>query len=259
MAMKARSTGAQRVHAALRHAIITLDIDPGTPLEEERLCREYKVSRTPLREALIRLASEGLVELEPNKGARVAALQLVDVIDHYEAMDVFQPAIWHFATVRRTDGDMTAIKKTVGAFRDAIAGEDAEAIIQTNYEVHCAIAAASHNRSLEKAYRHMLVDKLRVAQHAARDLTRDRGRILARRLSGALRIVAQLIAAIEQGNAKMAQTLARDYNAHVREQIVAILSASLAVDVTPALPNKRYRVVASRGPQRSRTKRSKNG
>src|SRR5450631_1187122 len=87
------STGAQRVYAALRHAIIALEIEPGTPLEEERLCRQHKVSRTPMREALIRLASEGLVELEPNRGARVAALQFVDVVDHYEAMDVCQPVI----------------------------------------------------------------------------------------------------------------------------------------------------------------------
>jgi DNA-binding GntR family transcriptional regulator len=239
METKRPSTGAQRIYAALRHAIITLDIDPGTPLEEERLCREYKVSRTPLREALIRLASEGLVELEPNRGARVAALQLVDVIDHYEAMDVFQPAIWHFATVRRTPGDIAAIKKTVTAFREAIAREDAEAIVQSNYEVHCAIAAASHNRSLEKAFRHMLVDKLRVAQHAARDLTHDRGRILAKRLSGALRVIEQLVATIEQGNAKKAQTLARDYNLHVREQIVAILSATLANDIVLTLPNSK--------------------
>ena len=143
---KRHSTGAQRVYAALRHAIITLEIDPGEPLEEERLCREYRVSRTPLREALIRLASDGLIELEPNKGARVAALQLVDVIDHYEAMDVFQPAIWHFACVRRTDADVVAIKKSIELFGKAISRQKAEDIIQTNYNTHHAIAAASHNK-----------------------------------------------------------------------------------------------------------------
>ncbi len=232
-------TGAQRVYAALRHAIITLEIDPGTPLEEERLCKKYKVSRTPMREALIRLASDGLVELEPNKGARVAALQLVDVIDHYEAMDVFQPAIWHFATVRRNDADILTIKKAVKAFREAITREDAETIVQSNYEAHCAIATASHNRSLEKAYQQMLIDKLRVAQHAARDLTRDRGRILAARLSGALRILEQLVEVIDRGDAKSAQSLARDYNAHVREQIVAILSASLGDEIVLVPPNGR--------------------
>lgn len=236
---KRPSTGAQRVYGALRHAIITLGIEPGLPLEEERLCREYKVSRTPLREALIRLASDGLVELEPNKGARVAALQLVDVIDHYEAMDVFQPAIWHFACVRRTDADIAAIKKSVALFRTAISQQKAEAIVQTNYETHRAVAAASHNRCLERAYQQMLVDKLRIAQHAARDVVRDRGKILAMRLSDALRIMEKLIDAIVDSDGRKAQELARNYNAHVREQIVNILSGSIAQQVAAYVPRDR--------------------
>lgn len=234
-----RPTGAQRVYAALRHAIIVLDIEPGAPLEEERICRQYKVSRTPMREALIRLAGEGLVELEPNRGAKVAALQFVDVIDHYEAMDVFQPVIWHFAAARRTDRDMAAIGECLDAIRAAIAGKDAEAIIQSNYDIHRAIAAACHNASLEKAYRQMLVDKLRVAQHAIRGIAQDRGRVLAKRFTGALRILEQLVAVIGTGNGNEAERLAREYNQHVREKIIEILSASLAKDIT--LPRPHYR------------------
>jgi DNA-binding GntR family transcriptional regulator len=228
------STGAQRVYAALRHAIIALEIEPGTPLEEERLCRQHKVSRTPMREALIRLASEGLVELEPNRGARVAALQFVDVVDHYEAMDVFQPVIWHFAAVRRTNSDLARIRESLAVFRTAIAREDSEAIVQANYEVHCAIAAACHNRSLEKAYRQMLVDKLRVGQHAVRDLPQSGGLSLSKRFSGALRIIQQLVEVIANRKGVDAERLARDYNTHVRAQIVDILSASLAREVRHA-------------------------
>ncbi len=235
-ARQPRPTGAQRVYAALRHAIVVLDIEPGAALEEERLCRHYKVSRTPLREALIRLASEGLVELEANRGAKVAALQFLDVVDHYEAMDVMQPVIWHFAAVRRTDADLEAISGGLSAFRAAVGREDAEAIIQSNYDVHGAVAAACHNRSLEKAYRNMLVDKLRVAQHAARGLSRDRGHILARRFGGALRIVEQLLAAIAAGDGARAESLARDYNTHVRQQIMEILSTSLGREVKASIP-----------------------
>jgi DNA-binding GntR family transcriptional regulator len=225
------STGAQRLYAALRHSIIALEVEPGATLEEERLCRKHKVSRTPMREALIRLASEGLVELEPNCSARVAALQFVDVVDHYEAMDVFQPVIWHFAAIRRTNSDLVAIREHLAALRIAIIGGDSEAIIQTNYEFHCAIAAASHNRSLEKAYRQMLVDKLRVGQHAARDLAQSGGSTLSKRFSGALRIIQQLVEVIANRDGVNAERLARDYNTHVREQIVDILSTSLAKEI----------------------------
>src|SRR5947199_9095403 len=93
---RARVTGSQLVYDALRYAIISLGIEPGSVLEETALCKQYKVSRTPVREALIRLSSEGLVELEPNRGARVATLQFIDVVDHYEAMEIFQPITCHF-------------------------------------------------------------------------------------------------------------------------------------------------------------------
>jgi DNA-binding GntR family transcriptional regulator len=224
-------TGAQRVYDALRQSIIVLDVEPGVSLEEERLCKQYSVSRTPMREALIRLASEGLVELEPNRGARVAALQFGDVLDHYEAMDVFQPVIWHFAAVRRTDTDVSKIKACLENVRSAISRQHAGDIVQSNYEIHCAIAAASHNRSLEKAYQHMLVDKLRVAQHAARGLKKDRGQVLAMRLEGALRILDQFVGALTKQDPKRAESLARDYNAHVRQQIVGILSSSVGKDI----------------------------
>ena len=97
-----RRTGAQAVYDALRRDIMCLDLAPGAALDEGQLCRQFKVSRTPVREALIRLASEGLAELNPNRGARVASIEFADVVDHYEAMDVFMPVACHFAAVRRT-------------------------------------------------------------------------------------------------------------------------------------------------------------
>jgi len=250
---RSRLTGSQLVYAALRHAIIVLDIEPGAALEEEQLCRQYKVSRTPVREALIRLASEGLVELEPNRGAKVASLQFVDVVDHYEAMDVLQPVIWHFAAVRRTGNDLDAIKKNLEEFWAAVVSEDAESIIRSNYEVHRSIAAACHNRSLEKAYRQMLVDKLRVAQHAVRGLTRDRGHVLAMRLTGAFRILKRLMPVIAAGDGSDAERLAREYNCHVREQIIEILSASLAKEIKlPRLHPINQRTRPATGKQSSR-------
>jgi DNA-binding GntR family transcriptional regulator len=229
----ARPTGAQLVYAALRHSIIVVDIEPGASLEEEQLCRQYKVSRTPVREALIRLASEGLVDIEPNRGAKVAPLQFIDVCDHYEAMDVLQPAIWHFAAVRRTDADLERIKTKLADFRRALDLADAESIILTHYDVHRAITAACHNRRLEKAYGDMLVDKLRIGQHAIRGLPRNRGAALAKRLSGAYRVMKQLMTPLAACNGLAAERLARKFNDHVREQLIDILSASMSSEVRP--------------------------
>ena len=227
----ARRTGSQIVHDALRHAIIALAIEPGSVLEEEVLCRQYKVSRTPVREALIRLSSEGLVELQPNRGARVATLQFIDVVDHYEAMEIFQPVACHFAAVRSAPADVKDIKCKLAKFCDAVAREDYEGIIRTNHDLHAAIAAASHNRCIERGYRQMLVDKLRIAQHGLPGASRNRAAALAARFSGTVRISQRLVEAIARGDGSLAERTARELNAYVREQVVAHFSPRLAHQV----------------------------
>lgn len=225
-AVQPKPTGARVVYESLRRAIISLRLPPGEPLEELQLCKAHKVSRTPVREALIRLASEDLVELEPNRGAKVAALQFVDVVDHYEAMDIFQPLICHFAAVRRTAHDLAAIKNCVDEFRQALAQRNAEAIILANFNLHGAIAAASHNRSLEKAYRRMLTDKLRIAQHGIRASADAEGE-LARRFRPTFRISESLAAAITKADPAAAERVAGELNAYIRTQVIDILSTSL--------------------------------
>jgi DNA-binding GntR family transcriptional regulator len=225
-ASQPKPTGAQVVYESLRRAIVSVRLAPGEPLEELQLCKAYKVSRTPVREALIRLASEDLVELEPNRGAKVAALQFVDVVDHYEAMDIFQPLICHFAAVRRTPHDLSAIKECLDEFRRALAQKNAEAIILANFNLHGAIAVACHNRSLEKAYRRMLTDKLRIAQQGMR-ASADAEQELARRFRPTFRFSESLAAAITSADPVAAEQVAGELNAYIRTQVIDILSTSL--------------------------------
>jgi DNA-binding GntR family transcriptional regulator len=225
-----RPTGAQVVYDALRQSIIGLRLAPGESLEELQLCRTYKVSRTPVREALIRLASEDLVELEPNRGAKVASMQFVDVVDHYEAMDIFQPVICHFAAVRRNADDLADIEACLGKFRKALAQRDSETIILANFNLHSAIAAASRNRTLEKAYRRMLVDKLRVAQHGIRASSGEKSGTIARRFRQTLRISESLVASIADANADAAAKFASDLNAYIRTQVIDLLSPGLGME-----------------------------
>jgi DNA-binding GntR family transcriptional regulator len=90
---------------------------------------------------------------------------------------------------------------------------------------------ACHNRSLEKAYRKMLVDKLRVGQHGIRGSEQKRDRALAERFSGTLSISEKLVNAIATGDAKVAEVLARELNTYVRRQVIELLSASLVADI----------------------------
>ena len=228
----------------LRQSIISLRLAPGEPLEELQLCSAYRVSRTPVREALIRLASEDLVELEPNRGAKVASMQFVDVVDHYEAMDIFQPVICHFAAVRRSNDDLAEIDSSLKKFRKALAQRDSEAIILANFNLHSAIAVASHNGTLEKAYRRMLVDKLRVAQHGIR-ASDERSGAIAQRFRRTLRISESLVAAIADANADAAANFAGDLNAYIRTQVIDLLSPGLGAK-TRLRPSRLKALHASR-------------
>ncbi len=75
------------VVARLRDMIVEGELLPGTHIPESSLCERFGISRTPLREALKVLGSEGLVTLLPNRGAVVAALNLKDVDDVVKVID----------------------------------------------------------------------------------------------------------------------------------------------------------------------------
>jgi len=239
-----RVTGSKAVYEALRRAIICLEIEPGTMLEEEQLCERYKVSRTPVREALIRLSSEGLVEGQPNRGVRVAALQLADVVDHYEAMDVLMPIAGRFAAARRTDADVAHLKQALLQFATAVRQEDFEGMIESNHDLHVAIGNAGHNRSLARGYAQMLGDKLRLAQHGVGQSGESKAHSLAVRFTETVRRSTALVQAIEVGDTNGADAAARALNDYVRGQVIDVLKTSRGRDVSLSDPDDRLRDLA---------------
>src|SRR4051794_14946040 len=88
-----KGSGSQLIYDELRNQILTLEMQPGALVDEPALVRTFKLSRTPVREALIRLEADGLVEIVPNRGARVASLNFDRVNQMFEAMDLFSRAV----------------------------------------------------------------------------------------------------------------------------------------------------------------------
>ena len=163
---RSRGTGSHRAYEALWRRIVTLEMDPGVAVDESTLVRELGLSRTPLREALIRLASEGLITLAPNRGASVAAMEFSRVQENLEALDLLQRAVTRLAAERRTTADIAAIESQCGAFERAARRRDPAHMIEANWEFHTAIGKASHNAYIEKHYKEVLVDGLRIARLA---------------------------------------------------------------------------------------------
>lgn len=158
---KTAERGADHVYKMLRRAILRMELKPGSDLDELELSARYQVSRTPVREALIRLTAAGLVQSVRGRGARVAAMNLFDLRDFFEALDLLQRAQTHFAALRRTDAHLADMQTAQDAFETAAAALDVEEINETNYRFHLAVSAAAGSSHLHDAYERALIKGMR--------------------------------------------------------------------------------------------------
>ncbi|WP_191970175.1 GntR family transcriptional regulator [Methylobacterium planeticum] len=156
----AKGGAASHAYDVLREQIIR-NLAPGSPLDEEVFAR-LGLSRTPVREALARLAGERLVELSPNRGARVAPVGLTELREHIEGLDVMQRLVTRWAAARRTEEEMELIDKERAVFEDAAAARDGVAMTEANWRFHNAIGAASRNSIFAGCYRQILTEGLRI-------------------------------------------------------------------------------------------------
>ncbi|MEZ5844378.1 MAG: GntR family transcriptional regulator [Hyphomicrobiaceae bacterium] len=146
------------VYDTIKSDILSLALRPGQDLDEVSLGRRYGVSRTPVREALIRLASERLVAFGQNRRASVTQLILADFPRFIEALDLTRRAVGRLAAARRHDSDIVKIRDAQSAFaaatRGVKAGSDAFArrVVPLETEFHLAIAEAGHNSYLTGSY-----------------------------------------------------------------------------------------------------------
>jgi len=156
----AKGGAASHAYDVLRAEIIQT-LAPGSPLDEEVFAR-LGLSRTPGREAIARLAGERLVELSPNRSARVAPVGMTEIREHIEGLDVMQRLVTRWAAARRTDEEMVLIDLERRAFEAAVLARDGVALTEANWRFHNAIGAACRNSIFEGCYRQILTEGLRI-------------------------------------------------------------------------------------------------
>lgn len=152
----AHGFGAILVFERLRDEILSMQLRPGQLIDESNLAERFKVSRSPVREALVRLAAEGLVQTVPNKGTVVTPLNLDEFPAYVDALDLIQRAVFRLAARLRTDADLAAIRAANEEFRQRVRANDALGMIRQNATLHLAMAAAGRNRILTDTYRRIL-------------------------------------------------------------------------------------------------------
>ncbi len=135
----------------IRTAIVDGRLAPGQRLKEEELARELGISRTPIREALLVLQAEGLVDAAPNRGATVRAHTAKDLDDLYQLRALLEGFAARRAATRLTEEGLAGLQASCERF-DRLGGDDAREIVRENMGFHNTILeAAASTRLVEMA------------------------------------------------------------------------------------------------------------
>ena len=166
-----------RVTGRLRQMVVDGRLEPGTPISEKDLCEEFGISRTPLREALKVLASEGLIELLPRRGAIVTPIVTEHLRQKFEVVRVLEDFAVKLVCERASDAQIAELqavhKRLLDSFRR---GAD---FVRVNDEFHRAIMSASGNQSLVEAHAPLWLHLQRARQLALRTEDVSRGYVQA--------------------------------------------------------------------------------
>ncbi|MBC2884358.1 GntR family transcriptional regulator [Ochrobactrum sp. CM-21-5] len=140
-----KGSGVKLVYDVLRDEIIDLSLAPGSPIDENQLAERFAMSRTPIREALVRLASDGLVTTLPNRSTVVSNIDFMSLPAFFDAITLMYRVTTRLAARNRTDQDLQIIRAHQDDFAHAVREQNALEMISTNRDFHAAIAEAGRN------------------------------------------------------------------------------------------------------------------
>ena len=143
----------RRVYERLRDKVVSGALRPGDQLVEARLAAEFGVSKTPVREALIRLQRDGLVSIEPYRGARVLEPSGDDIREILELRELLECHIARQLAATRPAGTLAALQATVTRGRRALESGDEEAVAQALTDFSDVFADAADNLRLAEVLR----------------------------------------------------------------------------------------------------------
>lgn len=222
-----KGTGSSHIYEQLREQILSLELKPGAALEESRLAQALGGSRTPLREALIRLAAEGLVELLPNRGARVSSMELPQLQEHLEAFELLQRTATVLAAQRCSERSLADLRELCVAFELRHAEGDVSGMIEANWDFHHAVGLACGNRYIARMYDTMLTDGLRISRLAMALECYGSGEAYSLHMSDILREHRELVDAIEKRDVTRAASLSDSHSNLARLRVSDYLARSL--------------------------------
>jgi DNA-binding GntR family transcriptional regulator len=190
------------VYDALRHAILTCELRPGQDLREQDLAERFEVSRSPVRDALLRLETERLVTVLPRQGYRVNPVSLTDAQDIFGLRLVIEPACAAAAAHAADTSALNTYRTQTGDF------------VAYNRAFHAELAHLSGNARMEAVSRDLVEQSDRLVRVSlSRIAPAEHGQLIAEHVA--------IIEAIQSGNADHAADLVRS---HVEQAQVRVLA-----------------------------------
>ena len=201
-----------RVYGVLRERILEGELEGGARLHQENLSAQLGVSRTPVREAITRLAAEGLVELLPNRGARVAAVSLADIRAAFEARLGIEPLAARLAAERRPEA---ALRTTRAAISEQRRARTARTTYKAIRKYHLSVVEASGNPHLVRFAETLWSGRIGLHVYLRQ--------VSPKMLATDVQEHEQILAAIEDGKASAAERLSR---AHIAASLDRLLDTT---------------------------------
>lgn len=206
-----------RVYQLLKQSIADQRLKPGGKLSVPRLADLLRVSRTPVKEALERLAQEGLVTMLPNRGAYVAILRRQDVDEIYQMREMLEGLATRLAAAKIDAALLARLRQLLGEGEAAVRRHDIDAHIKIDLEFHRLIRERGGNRRLVRALDN-LQDQIRIVFRTSASIPG--------RMPKALEEHGRILEALEAGNADRAEGAARDHVRRIREAVLQHMRAA---------------------------------
>lgn len=197
-----RQRGSAAVYEDMREDILSLEMAPGSALDEVALARRFGLSRTPIREALLMLSRENLVTLLPNRSTIVTPHTMSNAHEYMDALVLLSRAVARLAAEARNAAALSEIGARQKAYEEAIKQADVQVIVAADLGFHLAVSLASDNEFLGNFYRLSLDYGRRMHLLHYYPLFDDAER------AACVADHAEIVAALEKGDAERAETLA---------------------------------------------------
>lgn len=144
-AKRTRGMSAEEVYKTLKSQIIRMELAPGTVIDDVALGAQLGVSRQPIREAIIRLAGEGLIDSNRNRSSIVTSFDISSLRDFLESISLMYRLTSRLAATNRRPEHLARIRQILRVHSEAIDRDDVDGVVEANRQFHLSVAEAAGN------------------------------------------------------------------------------------------------------------------